>query len=120
MRRLSLNQLWILLLATCLMAGAATTITSVAHAVDGIGIAGDGTDDRQPGFGPPPTATGDPDWPIVHGLSAPRPQSGPRGSTLGWRSTGPLAAQNSRLPANELWSLRFQILLRAWLTYLAR
>ena len=121
MRRHSLNQLWILLLASCLVAGSVTMIASAAHAVDGIGFTGDEPDDRLPGFVPPPTATGDPDFPIVSGIRAPRPQQGPRGSSLGsLRPMGPLAAKSAGLPANELWSVRFQILLRAWLAYFAR
>ena len=120
MHRHSMNRLWILLLASCLLAGVGSVRPDCAQAQSGVSYADDGSGgDRQPDFGPPPSGIGDPDWPSTPGQPAPRVKPGQRGGT----SMGTYGAQSTGTPqvrVNDLRTLRFQILLRVWLAYFVR
>lgn len=117
MHRYTMNRLWILLLMSCLLVGTGVSIATVTWANGATQNDDLGSGDRSPDF-LPPSATGDPDIPINSGLTAPRPKPGIRGETVG--RLGSQVAAKPPLTARDLWSLRFQVMIRAWLAMYVR
>lgn len=112
MHRHTMNRLWILLLMSCLLVGTGVSTSAVVWAEGTTQTDDLGSGDRSPDFFPP-NATGDPDIPINSGLTAPRPRPGIRGETAG--RFGSQVATKPALTTRDLWSLRFQVMIRAWL-----
>lgn len=120
MSRSLTNRMWtLILLAMCLLFGAASGLVPAAHANDGISYS-DGAEGLPPGFVPPPGATGDPDWPVSPGSPAPGAKLDRRGGRADLLDHRGARVNVSPAQAHDVWMNRFQIMVRVWLAYFQR
>lgn len=119
MRRFSMNRWWAFILALFVsVAGIGSLPLDVRADDPGSSLYGDGTNDgRTPNTPPPPTGTGDPDFPSTPGKQGSKPGA----QRLGSPAQFGISASGEGTNANTaVWMMRFRVAMRMLRAYYQR
>ena len=119
MRRFSMNRWWAFVLALLVSVAGVGSLPFDVRADSGTGLYGDGTNDgRSPNTPPPPSGSGDPDFPSTPGKQAvAKPGAQRLGSPAQFSSSASGEGVNA---GTAVWMIRFRVAMRMLRAYYQR